>query len=76
MPKFVNQKTHEQQKLRYNQRARKFAYNSWGRWSDNDKSLVLAHVMADSVLSKKIGRSIQAIQAVRNREAAKGGIYV
>lgn len=76
MPKFVNQKTHEQQKLRYNARSRKHAHNSWGRWSAEDKFKALEHEIPDSVLSKQIGRSIQAIQAVRNREMAKGGIYV
>lgn len=76
MPKHVNQKTHEQQKLRYNERARKFAYNSWGRWSAEDKEKAVKHYIPDSQLSKDIGRSIQAIQAVRNREMAKGGIYV
>jgi hypothetical protein len=76
MPKRVNIKTHRAQKLRYNARSRLHAFNNGGRWNEKDILRALLHTIPDSVLSKKIGRSIQAIQAVRAREAAKGGIYV
>ncbi len=77
MPNTVSQAQHEEQKLRYNERARKFAYNNHGRWSQEDKDRVLDHSIPDSVLAKELGRSIQAVQAVRNRIGfAKGGIYV
>ena len=71
------QAQHEKQKLRYNSRARKFAFNGFGRWSKADKNRVLSHDIPDSVLAKELGRSVQAVQAVRNRELFKaGGIYV
>jgi len=67
---------HEKQKLEYNAKSRKYAYNNCGRWTKADKAKVMAHKLPDPVLAKRLGRTIQAIQAVRNRELAKGGIYV
>jgi hypothetical protein len=67
MPKHVSQKTHEQQKLRYNERARKFAHKGWSKWSPEDVQKVIDHKIHDSLLGKQIGRSLQAIHAVRNR---------
>ncbi len=77
MPKRVKSETHMSQKLRYNARSRKLAYNCGGRWNGADTARVMAHNIEDSELSGYIGRSIQAIQA---RRAAvlfrKGGVYV
>ncbi len=77
MPKRVKSETHMAQKLRYNARSRRLAYDSGSRWSDIDKELVLEHTMSDSDCAKFLGRSIQAIQACRYRtDFKKGGIYV
>lgn len=76
MPKYINSATHMAQKLRYNKRARKHAYNKHERWSLVDITLVLKHTVTDRELSKNLGRSIQAIHAVRNRNITKGGKYV
>lgn len=77
MPKRVNSETHMSQKLRYNKRARKLAYNKGRRWGIVDTELIMSHAMPDSVLAKQLGRSIQAIQARRNFvNFCKGGIYV
>ncbi len=71
------QARHEVQKLAYNKRSRRLAYNVQSRWNDIDKARALAHDIPDQALSKLIGRSVQAIQAVRYRELMKaGGIYV
>ena len=67
MPKRVSPKTHQKQKMRYNARSRSYAYNAKRKWKNNEEDLVSNHVMPDSVLSKKIGRSIQAIHTKRNR---------
>ncbi len=66
MPKRVDSATHMAQKLRYNKRARKLAYNVGTRWNQVDTDLAIAHTMPDSVLAKQLGRSIQAIQARRS----------
>ncbi len=77
MPKRVKSDTHMAQKLRYNARSRRLAYNVGGRWSKADILRVMEHGIDDSELSGYIGRSIQAIQACRNRvNFKKGGIYV
>ncbi len=77
MPKRVKSETHMQQKLRYNARARKLAYNVGQRWGIVDTALVMQHLVPDSVLALDLGRSIQAIQAKRSNEGLrKGGIYV
>ncbi len=77
MPKKVSQEQHEVQKLRYNKRARKLAYNNHARWRQEDIDRVLDHSVPDRVLAKELGRSIQAVQAIRNRIGfEKGGIYV
>ncbi len=75
MPK-CTQAVHEEQKLRYNHRARKFAYNTYQPWGKGDKARVISHAIPDRELAKELGRSIQAVQAVRNREIVKGGSYV
>ena len=77
MSKRVKSYTHMAQKLRYNSRARKLAYNTGTRWGIVATKLVMAHKIPDSVLAKELGRSIQAIQAKRSSEYFKsGGIYV
>ncbi len=77
MPKRVKSHTHMAQKLRYNSRARKLAYNVHSRWTQPDTYLVMEHSIPDSELAKQLGRSIQAIQAKRSSELFKiGGIYV
>ncbi len=77
MPKRVKSETHMAQKLRYNARSRRLAYNVSSRWTSEDIDRVMAHDIEDSELSGYIGRSIQAIQACRNRTGfKKGGIYV
>jgi hypothetical protein len=76
MPKHIDSPTHMAQKLRYNKRARKHAYNFNSRWTQPDTYLVMEHSIPDSVLAKQLGRSVQAVHALRNREAMKGGIYV
>ncbi len=71
------QATHEVQKLVYNKRARKFAYNTMARWSKEDIERVMLHTMSDRNLAKELGRSVQAIQGMRYRKLMKtGGIYV
>ncbi len=77
MPKRVKSATHMAQKLRYNERARKQAWNSHIPWRKGDIEKVLAHKIPDSILAGRLGRSIQAVQAKRNSEGfKKGGIYV
>ncbi len=77
MPKKVSQEQHEVQKLRYNKRARKLAFNTHSRWSQEDINRVLDHSVPDRVLAKELGRSIQAVQAKRHSIGfAKGGLYV
>lgn len=77
MPKRVKPETHMSQKLRYNSRARKLAYNTRRRWGFVDTKLVMDHYMPDSLLARELGRSIQAIQARRSYVLFKeGGIYV
>ncbi len=76
MPKRVKSETHMEQKLRYNARARKFAWNGHIPWRKGDIEQVLAHNIPDSLLAGRLGRSIQAVQAKRNRELMKGGIFV
>lgn len=77
MPKRVRSETHMAQKLRYNARSRRRAYSTGFRWSVGDTLRVMAHNKPDSLLSRELGRSIQAIQACRNRQLfEKGGIYV
>jgi hypothetical protein len=73
MPKRVNAETHQKQKYRYNERSRCFAFASGSRWSQADVDAVCNHNILDSVLSKQIGRSIQAIHMCRIR---RSGAYV
>jgi hypothetical protein len=73
MPKRISNAVHQKQKMRYNARSRKFAFNSHESWSEKHVNMVLSHSIPDSALCKKIGRSIQAIQLCRVR---RGGIYV
>lgn len=56
--------TKKEQQRRY---YRKFAYapNHGVIWSEEEKKLVLEHQIPDSQLSKKIGRSVGAIQQMR-----------
>lgn len=77
MPKRVKSETHMAQKLRYNARSRRLAYNVGSRWTQADTDRVMAHDIEDSELLGYIGRSIQAIQARRSYVLFKeGGIYV
>lgn len=77
MPKRVKPETHMAQKLRYNSRSRRLAYNVGRRWTQADTDRVMTHDIEDSELSGYIGRSIQSIQARRNYVLFKeGGIYV
>ncbi len=77
MPKRVKSATHMAQKLRYNERSRKTAYDSGSRWSVGDTLRVMAQNKPDRYLALFLGRSIQAIQAKRASELfKKGGIYV
>jgi hypothetical protein len=69
MPKRVNAETHQRQKYRYNKRSRMYAFAGGSRWSEEDVDLVIDHGMPDSILSKQIGRSIQAIHMCRIRRA-------
>lgn len=81
MPKRVKSETHMAQKLRYNKRSRKLAFNCGSRWTQAHTDLVLDdsiyNIVPDRVLAIHLGRSIQAIQARRNYMLSKeGGIYV
>lgn len=56
--------TYRRQKNRYYGKTSS-APNSRKRWTDEEVQLVLRHEITDTELSKKIGRSVMAIQVKR-----------
>lgn len=67
MPKRVARATWEKQKKRYYAKTRKTAFRSYDRWSDEDRDLILYSDYTDRELSKRLGRSMFAIQIQRHR---------
>lgn len=59
-------KRNEQRKKNYNQ-TRDSAYSAKQRWSNEEITLITSSTLSDREISKKIGRSVQAIQIKRNR---------
>lgn len=56
--------TNHKHRLKYYRKTQN-AENKGKRWEEKDIKLVLAHEIPDTELSKKIGRSVQAIQQCR-----------
>ena len=52
-------------------KSRENAFASGKKWTDEEVVLVMSHSISDSVLSKQIGRSVEAIQQKRNKENKK-----
>ncbi len=67
MPLRITKEQHQEQKKRYNIRSRKFAYNTYGRWSKVDIERVMKHEIPDRLLAKEIGRSVPAVSMIRGR---------
>lgn len=57
-------KSKNRQRNRYYRKSQK-AENSGETWTKKEEDLVMAHSMTDTELSKKIGRSVGAIQKCR-----------
>ena len=64
-------KTCHDQRLRYYRKTQD-AENSNQPWTLEEIEMVLEHSMHDNDLSKKIGRSVQAIQSKRSKLKKKG----
>lgn len=45
-----------------------YAPNHGNRWSEEEINMVLRHEMRDMELSKILGRSVRAIQIIRNKK--------
>ena len=56
----------QRNKDRYYNPSRKSAYAARSLWSEEDIDLVMKHEIPDTVLAKKIGRSVGAIQHIRH----------
>lgn len=48
------------------------ALNSYQRWTEEDLEMVLAHEYTDHELSRRLGRSVGAIQRQRNKMKGEG----
>lgn len=72
MPSFVKKykdidklrRTRNKQRKRYYNKTIN-AKNQWERWTDEHLQMVLEHKLTDTEISKKIGRSVSAIQQIR-----------
>lgn len=63
-------RTCHRQRLKY-YRKTAYAKNSNKRWTDDEIEIVMKREMSDDIISKKIGRSVEAIQLKRCKENKK-----
>ena len=65
MPKRLNDKDRYEQRKRYYTKHRKYNANSRSKWSKTDLQMIIDKPIKDVELSKKLQRSVQAIQIAR-----------
>lgn len=62
----------QKSKKEYYRKRRENATNGWTRWTPDELRMVMDQSITDTQLSKKLGRSVQAIQTKRSKLRSEG----
>lgn len=62
-------------KTKYYSKHKKYDRNSYVRWTDEEKAYILAHEKTDVEMAKELGRSLRAVQAMREKLKKEGWKY-
>ena len=72
MPTRLSPKARYTQRLRYYRRGRRHNHNNGKIWTREDLEAIHSTELSDKELSKKLGRSLQAIQVKRSTWKKQG----